>query len=130
MSAVTFEQFRALARKRGWTKDMLAARFRGVLKWTREQDKDTIEDFFERVLTCQYKANHLGSVVIPYRSVLALYYSEIAFQQKESGREKFCPCGCGRRIMGRKRFASKTCKQKEWRQKKVTDHQKSAVLIA
>jgi hypothetical protein len=57
---VTFGDFAALARRRGWTVDFLTEQFR--------ERTDKPRELFERVFQGQY-----ADVVIPYRSVLAFY---------------------------------------------------------
>ena len=59
-SAVTFRQFSELARRRNWTAQQLAARFRGRI--------DNPSEFFSRVLS-----GKSPDAVIPYRSVIEIW---------------------------------------------------------
>lgn len=126
-SIVTFEDFRKLARKRGWTVDMLMDRFHGLIEDRHDKFPESTKDFFTRVLTCRHKGESRGSNLIPYKSVLAFYQAEPSYQQEGHGWERFCECGCGRKVAGRRRFASQSCRCKKWRLRKVTDPPKTAV---
>jgi len=57
---VTFREFAALAGRRHWTAEQLAARFRGRI--------DEPTEFFKRVLTGKSPER-----IIPYRSVIKFY---------------------------------------------------------
>ena len=89
---VTFKDFSELARRRGWTVQFLAERFRGIIEEPTE--------FFTRVLACRYQGEYRGDVTIPYRSILEFYRTELTFRQQETGRERFCAGGCGTRGLG------------------------------
>jgi hypothetical protein len=98
---VTFADFAALARRRGWSVAFLTERFRGQI----EQP----QDFFTRVMQGQYAA-----VVIPYNSVLAFYRQERGLLGTDhTGRR--CACGCGSPVFDRKRWASRACRQRGYR---------------
>jgi len=99
MTEVSFGDFAALARRRGWTVDFLTDHFRNRIEDPR--------DFFKRVMQGQYAA-----VVIPYNSVLAFYGSELGFHQEATGTERRCRCGCGVRVFDRKIFASSACRKR------------------
>ena len=109
---VTFRDFAALAKRRGWTIDFLVDRFRGII----EEPKD----FFERAVNCKWHGEYRGEVVIPFRSVLRLYSQEMAFQQQEKRRERFCACGCGNRVWDRKKWASTACRKRFQRRESQT----------
>jgi hypothetical protein len=99
MREVSFGDFSKLAHKRGLTPEYLAERF-----------TDKIErpsDFFHRV----FQGQHAG-VVIPYRSILAFYVSELTCHQESIGRHKSCACGCGQAVFDRKKWASPACKKR------------------
>ena len=66
---VTFRDFTALARRRGWTAEFLAEQFRGKIAEPSE--------IFHRVLSCEYKGENRGGVVIPYHSVLDFYQRDL-----------------------------------------------------
>jgi hypothetical protein len=82
MKEVTFKDFALLAHELGWTVEMLTERFH-----------ETIErpgEFFERVLSCRWKGpdgryEDRSSVVIPYRSILQFYCTELRHWQETSG---------------------------------------------
>ena len=90
MVEVTFKDFSELARRRGWTVQFFAERFRGIIEESTE--------FFTRVLTCRYQGEYRGDVVIPYRSVIDLYRIDLTFHQQETGHERFCARACGNRV--------------------------------
>jgi hypothetical protein len=82
MTEVTFKDFARLANELGWTVEMLAERFYDTL--------DRPAEFFERVLSCRWKNSDgryedRSSVVIPYRSVLRLYFTELRSWQAATG---------------------------------------------
>jgi len=99
---ISFGDFAALARRRGWTLDFLAERFRERIERPRE--------FFERVLQGRY-----ADVVIPFNSVLAFYCQELGLHQLATRIERRCACGCGARVFDRKLFASQACRQRGYR---------------
>jgi len=99
---VTFGDFAALARRRGWTKEFLTERFQGRI--------DEPRKFFDAVFQGQYTAT-----VIPFNSVLAFYRQELGLLQLASGTDRRCRCGCGARVFDRKVFASQACKQRGYR---------------
>jgi len=109
---ITFRDFSALAKRRGWTPEFLAERFRGIIEEPR--------DFFGRVGNCKWHGEYRGEVVIPFRSVLRLYSQEMAFQQQEKRRERFCACGCGNRVWDRKKWASTACRKRFQRRESQT----------
>jgi len=108
---VTFRDFAALAKRRGWTPEFLAEEFRGKIEGPSE--------FFHRVLSCKYNGEDRSWVVIPYASVLVLYLQEISpFVEDKSVR--LCICGCQRRVYGRKQYASGYCRLKSHRERSQT----------
>lgn len=107
MIEVTFKDFSELARRREWTVEFLAERFQGRIEAPR--------DFFCRVMQGQH-----ADVVIPYRPVLEFYSQELAFHQREAGREKFCQCGCRQRVWDRKKWAGPGCRKRALRSRSVT----------
>ena len=82
---VTYKDFSRLATELGWTQEMLVERFREKI--------DRPAEYFERVLSCRWKNPDTGkyedrsSVVIPYRSVLQFYISELKAWQERTGSE-------------------------------------------
>jgi hypothetical protein len=103
---VTFGDFHALARRRGWTKEFLVERFREHLNDPPRRPRAAYE-FFEAVWQGQYAAT-----VIPFRSVLAFYKQELGLLQLASGTDRRCHCGCGARVFDRKVFASSACRKR------------------
>lgn len=108
---VTFRDFSALAKRRGWTPEFLAEEFRGKIEEPSE--------FFHRVLSCRYKGEDRSWVVIPYRSVLEFYHKELSPLIAE-GNVRLCECKCGRRVHGRKSYASAACRKKMERRRSET----------
>ncbi len=108
---VTFRDFAALAKRRGWTPQFLAEEFRGKI--------EEPSDFFHRVLSCKYKGEDRSGVVIPYRSVLELYHKELSPLIVE-GKVRLCECKCGRRVHGRKSYASMACQKRMERRRAET----------
>jgi hypothetical protein len=96
---VTFADFAKLAGKRGLSPEYLAERFTDKIERPSE--------FFHRVFQGQYAA-----VVIPYRSVLAFYASELNCHQDSSGQHRVCACGCGQAVFDRKKWAAPGCKKR------------------
>lgn len=107
---VTFGDFHALARRRGWTKEFLTERFREQLDDPRHPPRYGARKFFEAMFQGQYAAT-----VIPFNSVLQFYRQELGLHQLATGIEKRCRCGCGARVFDRKVFASTACKQRGYR---------------
>ncbi len=99
---VTFGDFAALSRRRGWTLPFLSERFRGTIEQPAE--------LFGRVLQGQYAA-----VAIPFDSVLAFYRQELAFHRDTAKRERLCACGCGAPVFDRKKWASAACRKRSQR---------------
>jgi hypothetical protein len=104
MIEVTFSDFAKLATKRRLTPECLAQRFAGWI--------DKPGEFFDRVFKGMY-----ATVVIPYRSVLAFYSSELEFHQDSTGQGRVCACGCGQRVFERKKWASPGCRQRAARRR-------------
>jgi len=103
---VTFREFAAMAKRRGWSPEFLADEFRGKV--------DTPSEFCHRVLGGKY-----GNTVIPYQSVLDLYHKELSpLMAGETVR--LCVCGCQRQVHGRKRYASSYCRLKTHRKRSLT----------
>jgi len=107
---VTFKDFSDLARRRRWTPQSLAEKFRRRIEAPME--------FLSRCLSGRYPA-----VVIPYRCIVDFCRREIAIEQQRSGNGKKCACGCGLPVFDRKKWALPGCKKRTAR-KKVTDQQK------
>jgi hypothetical protein len=104
MIEVTFSDFAKLATKRKLTPECLAQRFAGKI--------DRPGEFFDRVFKSQYAA-----VVIPYRSVLAFYSSELKCHQDAVGRIRVCACGCEQPVFDRQKWASPGCRQRAARRR-------------
>ena len=104
---VTFRDFASLAKKREWTPEFLAEKFRGTIEGPSE--------FFHRCLIG--KPN--WDVVVVYKSVLDLYWRELSpLIQEETVR--LCICGCGQRAYGRKQYARPYCRNKRYRERQLT----------
>jgi hypothetical protein len=97
---VTFGQFRALAKRQGWTVDFLAALINGEL----DEPKRTLERILKTGPT---------DTVIPYTCLIELYQKTTAkpAEGKPTGKG-FCAEGCGQRVMGRQKFASDACRKR------------------
>jgi len=108
---VTFRDFAALAKRKGWTAEFLVEEFRGKIEEPSE--------FFHRVLSCKYKGEDRSWVVIPYRSVLEFYHKELSPLIAE-GNVRLCECKCGRRVHGRKSYASVACRKRMERRRSET----------
>jgi hypothetical protein len=120
---VTFKDFQKLMIKRKRTVDDLVDIFRGKL--------DDSRDFFERVMSCQWRDPETrryedrGFVVIPYRSVLKFYFEELHYLEDSKKKpvviaepgKPTCACGCGEAVFDRKRWARPGCKKRLQREK-------------
>ena len=104
MTEVTFADFAKLASKRRLNPKCLAQRFAGKI--------DRPGEFFDRVFKERYAA-----VVIPYRSVLAFYSSELQFHQDAVGRVRVCACGCEQPVFDRQKWAGSACRQRAARRR-------------
>ncbi len=100
---VSFRDFAVLAKRRNWTPEFLAEKFRGTIEGPSE--------YFHRCLNG--KPN--WGVVISYRSVLNFYWKELGPLIQEKA-VRFCICGCQRRVYGRKQYASGYCRLRRHRQ--------------
>ena len=99
MIEVIFVDFAKFASKRKITPECLAERFAGKI--------DRPGEFFDRVFKGQYAA-----VIIPYRSVVAFYSSELKCHQDAVGRVRVCTCGCGQPVSDRQKWAGASCSQR------------------
>ncbi len=117
---VSFKDFGALAKRRGWTAEFLAEEFRGKIEEPSE--------FFHRVLSCKYKGEDRSWVVLPYRSVLEFYRKELSPLIAE-GNVRLCECKCGRRVHGRKSYASVACRKRMERRRSETPERGSEKAI-
>ena len=106
---VTYAQFAKLAQQRHWTVEALAARFRGKIEEPRE--------FFSRVLNSSNSA-----ALVPYRSVIEFYESNINISPAQPSAHKVCACGCRQEVFDRKRWALPGCRKRVAR-KKVSDRE-------
>ena len=106
---ISFKEFAALAGRRRWTLESLAARFRGRIENPRQ--------FFSDVLSNKHEG-----CVVPYRSVIEFFATERQDQTDLSFIDKRlrCGCGCGAQVFDRKKWATARCHQKIARTK-VTD---------
>ena len=96
---VSFRDLASLAKKRDWTPEFLAEKFKGII--------EAPSEFFHRCLCGKPDWN----VVIPFKSVLDFYWRELSpLIEEESVR--FCICGCQRRVYGRKQYATSYCRKK------------------
>jgi hypothetical protein len=97
---ITSNQFRALAKRQGWTVDFPAAFVKGEMG----EPKRTIE----RILKT-------GPVerVIPYTCLIELYQKATAKPAEGKPMDKgYCADGCGQRVIGRQRFANDACRKR------------------
>lgn len=84
MKAVTFKEFSKLMARRHRSVDDLVEMFRGKL--------DENRTFFERVMSCQVRNWETGrmedrsDMVIPYRSVIEFYSSELHYLEDSQKR--------------------------------------------
>ena len=104
---VTFSDFASLAKRKSWTPEYLAEKFRGEIEGPSE--------FFHRCLSGKPE----WEVVIPYRSVLDLYWQELSPSIEEKS-VRFCICGCQRRVYGRKQYAASACRKRAERERSLT----------
>ena len=104
---VTFRDFASLVKKREWTPEFLAEKFRGTIEGPSE--------FFHRCLCGKPDWN----VVIPFKSVLDFYWRELSPLIEEKS-VRLCICGCGQRVYGRKQYASSYCRLRGHRQRSQT----------
>lgn len=102
---VTFGEYSALARRRGWTVQFLTEQFRGKI--------ENPSDFFSRALDPRN-----AGCVVPYRSVLRFYLKNVEPAAGSGVAEpRSCMCGCGRPVSGRKKLATGYCRVKMARQR-------------
>lgn len=118
MVQVTFKDFRDLAERKKWDIGYLTDLF------TRKIDDP--REFFERVLSCSaynsktQRREDRSGVVIPYRSVLELYFQTLRSEMDKAvplRGQRTCPCGCGLAVIGRKKYASEGCRKRAERQR-------------
>lgn len=109
---VTFKEFAVLARRRRWSAEALAARFRGQIP--------NPMDFFN----CALSGRHPG-VVVPYRSVIEFFQEQKSEQLTFPGaaRHRACACGCGEIVFPGRKWSRPGCRTKA-RRAGVTDRQK------
>jgi hypothetical protein len=107
---IYFKDFTALARRRNWTAQSLAQRFRGHI--------ENAADFFNRLLSDKFPDS-----IIPYRSVLEFYAANQLKEPPRADSRRVCACGCGRPVFDRKKWATPGCKKKHARNP-VRDYQK------
>jgi len=100
---ITFKEFADLAKRRHWSAQDLAARFRGRI--------DSPLEFFTRVLS-----GKSPDAAIPYRSVIDLFTSSQIAEASRSSRP-VCSCGCGQVVFDRKKWATPGCRTKAHRGK-------------
>lgn len=138
MKEITFREFRKLMMKQGRTVDDLVDLFRGQL--------DDSRDFFERVMSCQWRNPETrryedrGDVVIPYRCVIEFYLKgQVYFEDSKAWRKKareyrkrvflnatewakqLCACGCGQPVFDRQKYFNNSCRQKAYRTRSLTN---------
>jgi len=99
-SCITFNQFRHVAKQRGWTIDSLTVLVKGEL----DEPKRTIERILKTGPT---------ETVIPYTCLIELYQKATATpaEGKPTGKG-YCADGCGQQVMGRQKFASDACRKR------------------
>jgi hypothetical protein len=81
---ITYKDFSRLAKKRGWTAEMLVELFKGKIGTDdRSKYHEPLRSYFERVLSCQWlnpearRMEDRSNVVIPYCSIIAFYLKEL-----------------------------------------------------
>ena len=89
---ITYRDFSRLAKKRGWTVEMLVELFKGKTGIEDRSDgfHEPLANYFERVLTCHW----INPETIPYASIIGFYMREL--HAGDPGKAKLCICGCGR----------------------------------
>ena len=107
MQEVTFQDFVKFVISRGWSLGALVQEFRGKIEEPRE--------FFTRVLS----GKHSG-VVIPFRSVLELYFKELSYYRDQKVSLRVCACGCRLPVWDRKKWAFPACRQRAYRRRSET----------
>jgi hypothetical protein len=129
---ITYRDFSRLAKKRGWSVDMLAELFRGKIGIDDpDRFREPLKNYCERLLTCKWlspethRVEDRGNVVIAYRSVIEFYLKELCAAGdtksravKKSGLSGAgCACGCGAKVFGKKVYATTRCKQRAYRKR-------------
>jgi hypothetical protein len=82
---ITYKDFSRLAKKRGWTAEMLVELFKGEIGIEDRSHKyhEPLASLFERVLSCRWlnpearRMEDRRKVVIPYGSIVAFYLKEL-----------------------------------------------------
>jgi len=85
MMEVTYKDFSRLAKKRGWTVEMLVELFKGKtgIKDRSDNYHEPLTSYFARVLSCQWlnpetrRMEDRSHVVIAYRSIIEFYLREL-----------------------------------------------------
>jgi hypothetical protein len=98
---VTFRQFLEVAKRRKLDVAGLTAEFRGKI--------DNPRELFERIFADK---ENFRDVVIPYSSVLAFYNQEQHYVCDSNSGQRFCTCGCGLAVFGRRNLATEACKKR------------------
>jgi len=102
---ITFKDFAALAKRKGWKPESLAVKFRGKV--------DGPSEFFHRVLGGKH-----GDVVIPFHTVLDFYHKEQSPLIQDEA--VMCACGCQKPVSGHKRYFSNYCRLRAYRKRSLT----------
>jgi len=102
---VSFRNFAALAKRKGWKPEFLAVQFRGKV--------DSPSEFFHRVLGGEH-----GNVVIPFHTVLDFYHQEQSPLIQDEA--VMCACGCRKPVSGRQRYSSGSCRLRAYRERSLT----------
>jgi hypothetical protein len=118
LNEVTFDQFRVVMEQHNHDVAELVMLFRDKI--------DNAKDFFERVMSCQWRNPDTGryeersDVVIPYRSVIEYYRQELHyFKEAAKKKQRLCECGCGKPVFGQYKFASETCRKRLQRRRAI-----------
>ena len=127
---ITYKNFSRLAKKRGWTVEMLVELFKGKTGIEDRSDKhqEPLASYFERVLSCQWlnpetrRMEDRSNVVIAYRSIIEFYLKELhaaegpVIRVEQSVRRNH---GGHRQGAGRKKvYATHAEKAREYRKRK------------
>jgi len=95
---VSFADFAALAKRKLWTVEHLATKFRGAI------EKETSSSFFYRVL----HGDPAWDIAIPYRAIIEAYLTA-ASELIADKRIRVGACGCGSPVFGARLVARDEC---------------------
>lgn len=102
---ITCGQFRAVAKRQGWTEDDVVAQCRGQI--------DELGRTIHRIMV-----TNPADTVIPYACMIEMYQKATSAPKAQPG-ERCCACGCGGKVRGKQRFATSACQRRAHRQRQV-----------